>query len=257
MAAQNPKKLAVVCAAGGMSCAYIGGALAALAIEHGIVQPDYLVAASGSAGSAIYYLTGQYDSLRRIWTEHISSPHFISFRRLHKIMDVDYLVDTIIRQMEPLDLEKLSMLDTRYFIAARNAATGKGRYFSCREGQDIHELLRATKALPFFYGRKVELDDGFYLDAAFRITKEHSIRKAIELGATHIIVIQVNNRIPAASPEMTNPNLEIIRVGPDKNPAYPISKDPALITASYQKGYLDVRDSEKLRGFLEPFLRKT
>lgn len=271
MSTSPTPKLAIVCAAGGTSCSYSGGALVALAKEHGLLQPDYLIAASGSAGSAMYYLTGQYDSIRRIWTQHICSPDFLSFKRIRKMMDVDYLVDTIIRKFEPLDLETLSNLRTRYFIPVKSAKTGKGRYFSCREGIDIHEILRATKALPFFYGRTVNIGGELYLDSAFTITKEHGISKAIELGATHILVLEIHSRKPGrlrslsnriisrfSNPTSHHPHQDsgakILRLGPDKNPAPPVTRNPEILSAAYHKGYEDVRVHETLGDFLKPFV---
>ncbi|MES2982335.1 MAG: patatin-like phospholipase family protein [Verrucomicrobiota bacterium] len=264
-------KLAVVCAGGGTSCSYSGGALSALGRELGLIHPDYMIAASGSAGSAIYYLTGQYDSIQRIWTQHICSPQFLSFKRLHKMMDVDYLVDTIIRKFEPLDLAKLTDIRTRYFIPVKNSTTGKGRFISCREEADIHEVLRATKALPFFYARKVNIGGELFVDSAFTITKEHGVSKALELGATHILVLEINARNKTHFQSLTGKmvsylrgnkhnhdrdahDVKILRLGPDKNPAPPVTRNAALLSAAFDKGYADVRDHAELRTFLEPFL---
>lgn len=271
MIPQTKPKLAIVCAAGGTCCSYTGGALIALAKEQGLVQPDYMIAASGSAGSAIYYLTGQFDSIRRTWTQHICSPQFLSFKRIHKMLDIDYLVDTIIRKMEPLDLKKLADSQTRYFIPVKNSVTGKSRYISCREELDIHEVLRATKALPIFYGRKVKIGDEFYVDSAFAITKEHGLTKGIELGATHVLIIESNarnkNRFQALVGTMLSylsnkktihdrdrHGVKILRLGPDKNPAPPVTRNSTLLTAAFEKGYADVRDHAELRSFLEPFI---
>jgi predicted patatin/cPLA2 family phospholipase len=265
-------KLAIVCAGGGTSCSYSGGALTALAKEQGLLLPDYMIAASGSAGSAVYYLTGQYDSIRRTWTKHICSPRFLSFRRIRRIMDVDYLVDTIIGKMEPLDFEKLASVRTRFFIAVKNAATGKGRYVSCREELNLHDVLRATKALPIFYGKKVNIGGELFSDSAFVITKEHGVAKAIELGATHVLVLEINSRKETRLQPLAKKiasrlmggntdhdprphGVEIFRVGPDKNPALPFTRNPKLLAAAFDKGYDDVRNSSELRAFLEPFVQ--
>jgi predicted patatin/cPLA2 family phospholipase len=271
MIQQTTPKLAIVCAAGGTSCSYSGGALCALAKEHGLLQPDYLIAASGSAGSAMYYLTGQYESIHRIWTQHICSPKFLSFWRIHKMMDVDYLVDTIIREKEPLHLRKLAATQTRYFIPVKNAATGMGHYISCRDKLEIHEVLRATKALPFFYGRKIRLGDEAYVDSALVITKEHGVSKAIELGATHILVLEINSRkknllqslaekitsmlsLKNISHHVASNEVNILRLGPDKNPAPPVSRNASRLSAAFDKGYTDVRDHMELRDFLKSFV---
>lgn len=265
-------KLAIVCAGGGTGCSYSGGALTALAKEHRLLQPDYMIAASGSAGSAMYYLTGQYECIHRTWTKHICSPRFLSFKRIRKMMDVDYLVDTIIGKIEPLDLDKLASIKTRYFIAVKNVATGKGRYISCREKINIHEVLRATKALPFFYGKKVCISGEYFSDSAFIVTKEHSVAKAIELGATHILVLEIHSRnntrfqslakkiVSHLSAKITNHTPEtngvkIFRLGPDKNPAPAVTRNSKLLTAAFDKGYNNVRDNAELRAFLEPFIK--
>ncbi len=265
-------KLAIVCAGGGTSCSYSGGALSALGKEQGLLQPDYMIAASGSAGSAMYYLTGQYESIHRTWTKHICSPRFLSFKRIRKMMDVDYLVDTIIGKLEPLDLDKLASIQTRYFIAVKNVTTGKGRYISCREKLNIHEVLRATKALPIFYAKKVCISGEYFADSAFIITKEHGVAKAIELGATHVLVLEINSRkntrfqsgfkkiVSRLSVKKTNHNPEphgvkIFRLGPDKNPAPAVTRNPKLLMAAFDKGYNNVRDNAELRAFLEPFIK--
>lgn len=272
MIPNETSKLAIVCAGGGTSCAYSGGALTALAKEQGLQQPDYMIAASGSAASAIYYLTGQYECIRRSWTHHICSPRFLSFRRIRKIMDVDYLVDTIIGKMEPLDLDKLASVRTRYFIAVKNVTTGKCRYISCREELDIHEVLRATKALPVLYRKKVNISGEFFSDSAFIITKEHGVAKAVELGATHILVLEINsrnnNRFQSLAGKIVSRlggkrtihepvphGVKIFRLGPDKNPALPFTRNPGLLTAAFEKGYHDVCGNAGLRAFLEPFVR--
>lgn len=265
------QKLAVVCAAGGTSCSYCGGALAALAAEHRIKNPDYIIAASGSAATALYYLTGQYDSMHRIWTEHVCSPRFLSFLRFTKMLDVDYLIDTVIRNKEPLNLEKLAASPTRYFFSIKNATTGQGRYLSCEEELDVYEALRATKALPFFYGRKVTIDGEPYVDSAFNLTKEDGVIFAAQQGATHILLIETNNQTKSSFMTLISKlfskfssgkrkrhddgrfDIQIIRMGPDKNPAPPLTRNPALLSAAYLKGYEDMRDHSQMKQFLSSF----
>jgi predicted patatin/cPLA2 family phospholipase len=262
-------RLAIVCAGGGTSCSYSGGALVALAKAHGLLRPDFMIAASGAAGSAMYYLTGQYDSIERIWTRHICSSRFLSFGRFRKMMDVDYLIDTIIRKLEPIDLDTLSRLPTRYFIPVKNALTGKGRYLSCRDGHDVHEVLRATKALPFFYARRVHIDGEAYIDSAFTITKEHGIAKALSLGATHVLVLEIHSRkktrlrsligkclapLNRDTPSQEVQGVCIFRLGPDQNPAPPVTRNPRLLSAAFHKGYEDVLHNKELEVFLRPFV---
>lgn len=268
---KSEPKLAIVCAGGGMSCSYAGGAMVALADELKLTQPDFIIAASGSAGTAMYYMTGQQERIRRIWTDYLSTDRFFNLRRFGKMMDVDYLVDEVIREREPLDLEKLSQSQTRYFIPVTNARTGEGRYIPCSDRVDVFELLRATKALPFFYGRKVMIDDEPYVDSGFKITKEDGIVKAKELGATHVLVVQIDGKVE--SPILTKVRSllmacigkekkvmpadhedGVFRIQPERNPASPLTRDKSRLIEAYDLGYANVRDNAALREFLAPFL---
>ncbi len=247
----SSNKLAIVCAGGGMSCSYAGGAIVALADELKITRPDFLIAASGSAATAMYYLTGQQDRIRRIWTDYLATPRFFSIKRFREMMDVDYLIDEVIREKEPLDLEKLAKIETRYFIPVTNTRTGEGRYVACSEEVDLFELLRATKALPFFYGRKVMIDGDPHMDSGFKITKEDGVRKAKELGATHVLVIQIDGKVE--SPVLTQVRSllmrcigkdkkalphdhedGVFRVQPERNPASPLTRDKKKLIEAFE-----------------------
>jgi hypothetical protein len=109
-------------------------------------------------------------------------------------------------------------------------------------------------------------------DSAFVITKEHGVAKAVELGATHVLVLEINsrngNRFQPLAKKIASRlmggkkhhgpsphGVEILRIGPDKNPALPFTRNPEKLAAAFHKGYVDVRDSRELRAFLEPFVR--
>src|SRR3989344_4157308 len=158
------KKIAVVCSGGGMRSAYTGGALVALAIKHKLIAPDIIIAASGSAAFALYYLTGQYKSIERIATELLSTPKFISFLRPFRIMDIDYLIDVVFKKQDKLDSQKLSLLNTKYYIPVTNAGSKECNYFSNDSAVDIFEILRATKAIPIFFNKQVQLNEIRYID---------------------------------------------------------------------------------------------
>lgn len=72
------RRIAIVSTGGGMLCSFSAGCYAALAEEHEYLNPEFIIAASGSAGGAFYYLSGQADRLEAIWTKHLASNKFIS-----------------------------------------------------------------------------------------------------------------------------------------------------------------------------------
>lgn len=183
------KKIAIVCSGGGMKCAYSAGVLVALAKELNLVSPDLIIAASGSAGSVFYYLAKQYEEIERIWTKHLAKGNFISFLRFWKIIDIDYLIDTVFRNLEPLDDKKIKDTTTKLFIPLININTKSIVWAENHSSMNTFEMLRAAKALPFFYGKEVALDKNNHVDGAFIINIDDMIRKAASLGATHLIVI--------------------------------------------------------------------
>lgn len=81
-----------------MRSAHGGGFLCALAQELGIATPDILVASSGDAGNILYFSAGQYESIKRIWEKLLSTPKFISPWRFWRVMDIDYLIDTVFKE---------------------------------------------------------------------------------------------------------------------------------------------------------------
>ena len=104
-------------------------------------------------------------------------------------MDIDYLIDDVFKKQEPLDQEKFNQTKTDYYISVTDAITGMGRFISAKDGEDIFEVLRATKAMPFVYGKKVLLSGRQYIDGCLAVSFEDEVNKAIESGATHVIAI--------------------------------------------------------------------
>ena len=183
------KKIAIVCSGGGMKCAYSAGALKALGESVGFKNPDIIIASSGSAGSLVYYLSGQYKSIEKIWTELLSTPKFISFFRMWKIMDIDYLIDEVFKKQEPLNLGDFNKTKVEYLITLTQKESRKGCYFPEIKVNDIFEVLRATKAFPFVFGKTVKINETNYIDGATSISFGDSLIKASQLGATHVIAI--------------------------------------------------------------------
>ncbi len=182
-------KTALILTGGGMRSAHGAGFLYCLGAELGITAPDILIGTSGNAGNALYFAAGQYDYLRSIWTEYDTwAPDFISFRRLRHIMDVDYLIDEVFKKRLPLDVAALEKTKSICLIPTTNAKTGKTQYW--RSGLvDPFELLRAAKAIPYLYGKKITLKGRRYIDGEIGPTLSDHIREARRRGATSIVVV--------------------------------------------------------------------
>lgn len=193
MQKNHENKIAIVTNGGGMKCSYSAGALCALADIYNLRNPDILIGSSGSTGSLTYYLANQYDSIKNIWTNLLTSQKFISLKRINKIMDVDYLVDTVFKQQEPLNIEKIRKSNSRLFISATEYKTGNPKFFT--NNDDIFEALRASKAIPVITAKKVVIDDTSYIDGSISTSFNINIEKAIKEGAKNIIVIKDNEEI--------------------------------------------------------------
>ncbi len=240
--------LAVVCSGGGMRCAYAAGALVALAQECGITHPDIIIASSGSASCAAYYLTGQYAALKMIWTKLLSTRRFIFLPRVWKMMDIDYLVDQVFVRQAPLHLGVLANTATRFYIPALDPSTKKVRYFSNGEVADILQVLRAAKAIPFYFGRKVLLQGEYYIDGAIGVSFLETIHKAQALGATKIIAIDCH---PNAHTQQQFEHLQqalgdrFVLFRNTRSSAGLLTRSAKKLHATFEKGYRDVYERKR------------
>lgn len=188
------KKIALVLSGGGMTCSYTAGFVGALAKEHGFVNPDILIAGSGSAGTASYYVAGQYDSVMNIWSQRLSTRRFIDLFRIKRILDIDYLVDVVFKKKEPLDIKKIHRSGIEFQVPALDVDSGNVKYFSNRNEVDWFEVLRATKAMPLLYNKKVDIDGHEYCDSVITSEVGLNIIHSIALGATDIVVVETDEK---------------------------------------------------------------
>ena len=184
------KKIAIVTNGGGMNCSYSAGVLNALATEYNFTDPDILVGSSGSSGSLAYYISRQYSSMRTIWTNLLTSKKFISLGRLTSILNVDYLIDEVFKKQEPLAVDEINNSKTKLFIATTAYLSGETIFFSNDSTADVFEYLRASKAIPMAYNKKVNINGVDYVDGSLSALMSTGVEKAISEGATDIIVIK-------------------------------------------------------------------
>ncbi len=180
-----------------MRSAHGAGFLYALATKLHITNPDMVIGSSGNAANLLYYATQkeeQCEAMKRIWTELLSTLKFISKSRIWRMMDIDYLIDSVFKKQAVFDVDALQKSSIEYHIAIVDAYYGKPRFINKHDGIDPFELLRATKALPFFYGKKVMLQGKEYIDGAVGHTVQEHIDFAVQRGATRVLVIDDSSR---------------------------------------------------------------
>jgi predicted patatin/cPLA2 family phospholipase len=150
---------------GGMRGLY---SLAALARLEELKLTDHFDVVEGASAGAIngsYFVAGQAREAIGVYIELARSKEFIRFSRVNRILDVDYLVDSVLKQKYPIALDRYwgSAIEMRTIVT--DAGTGAEFVITNRSREvDVYELLRATAALPILYHKKVRIAETDYVD---------------------------------------------------------------------------------------------
>jgi hypothetical protein len=182
-------KTAIIAIGGGMRSARGAGFLYTLGATLKLPVPDLLVGTSGSAASVLYFASGQYETMRHIWTEMVATPEFISHVRVWRMMDVNYLIDTILKVRGPLDVEALKRSPSRVIVPILNIESGVVEFADAQKAADPFELLRAAKALPFFFGQPVKIGNAEYTDGELGLIPQDLINYVASCGASRVLLL--------------------------------------------------------------------
>ncbi|MDO8552256.1 MAG: patatin-like phospholipase family protein [bacterium] len=269
---QERELTAIVCSGGGMRNAHGAGFLYALAMQLGITKPDVMIGSSGDGGNVLYFSAAQYESMKRIWTELLSTPKFISPLRFWRMMDINYLVDTVFKNQEPLNISKLNSSAIHWFVPIEDFDTGQTRYVSVKDALDPFEVLRATTALPIFFGQKVPIAGKRYLDGEFGPILQDHVTQALRQGVKKILVINHTSPWTAVSRavirgyaahvphgmrdaiirdistnvfQMKAPGTHVIAVAPQNLPAGTLTRDQKKLQKTFDQGVADALSIEK------------
>ncbi len=188
------KKTAIVCSNGGMRSAYGAGFLYTLATKLGITSSDIMVGSSGNVGNMLYFCAGQFEEIKNAWHGKLSTSKFISYTRM-PVMDINYLVDTIFKKENPLNLVALRESVTRYHVPIADVKSGTIEYISNDNDMDPYDLLRAAKTMPIICDGPVTINNREYMDGGLGTTLRQHTLLAKRHGATHILVIDNANGI--------------------------------------------------------------
>ena len=128
---------------------------------------DVVEGASAGAMNGTYFITGQANEALGIYAEIAGAKEFIRYFRVHRILDVDFLIDTVLKRDHPLLVDRYwdSAIEMRTIVT--DAVTATAAVITNRMRHiDVYELLRATAAVPLLYHRKVPLEGASYVDGA-------------------------------------------------------------------------------------------
>ena len=181
-------RLGLVVQGGAMRGVYSMGALTALE-DAGLRDAfDIIVGSSGGAINGAYFLAGQAAGAVQVYIEHLSNRNFVNFLRLQKMVDIDYLVDVVMKQHLPLKMEVLRNSPTLLEVVVANAENGEAEVITNRDtGYDFYEVMRATSALPGLYNKKVRLGSHLYVDGG--TVDSIPIARAVQDGSDQVLAI--------------------------------------------------------------------
>lgn len=186
------KKTAWIFSGGAARTVYVAGGLYALC-KMNLPKPDIIIAGSGSAGTCLCYVTGQHEVIKKVWCEQLYTKKFVNFWRFWKIVDIDYLIDTILYKNNPLNVDKVKNSDIEIYFPATNSETGKMKYFHNHDVDDLAQVLKAVKSSPFFTnlfsvkGKKI--GDKYYSDSIISSRYQFHVKRLLEEGVEKIIVL--------------------------------------------------------------------
>lgn len=159
--------ITIVAQGGGMVTAYHAGVVRAIGEQFGFSKIKRIVASSGAAAVYAYLVSGQTNLIEPIWYYLLESGNFVDpwhHKTGRGVIDIDFLVDNAIRVRYPLDLDSFRKSPIAFDIGVTETETGRSRFFPKNTQLDTHELLRASCAIPYFYGKHVELAGQRYCD---------------------------------------------------------------------------------------------
>jgi predicted patatin/cPLA2 family phospholipase len=182
------RKVALVVQGGGMRGIYSMGCLAELE-SRGLGDAfDVVIGASAGAVNGAYFLAGQANEAVHIYVDLLSSRRFVNPLRIWKIVNIDYYVDVVLKNLAPLDLETVLSAHTRLDVVLTDAETAEPVIVSNRDsGYDFNEVIRATAALPSLYNRRVLVGDRFYVDGG--VADSIPLVYAADSGASEVMAV--------------------------------------------------------------------
>lgn len=186
--ASTPPRSALVVQGGGMRGVYSMGALVALQERRLHDAFDLVIGSSAGAINAAYLLADQAEQALAVYVDHLTNKSFVNAKRVTKIVDIDYLVDDVLKVACQLDVNAVRKSRSDLQIVVTDAVTAEAVVFSAKDDRlDMYELIRATAALPGLYNRKIPLNGRRFVDGG--VADGVPVRRAITAGATDIVAV--------------------------------------------------------------------
>lgn len=194
-----PSVKALIIQGGGFRTAFSSGVLDAF-IEHKHNPFDLIVAVSGGAIAASYYLAGQQKDCFRSICFLSERGRFLNISRVFRskpLMDVD-VFNAISNEHFPLDFvrAKQNLLQKKFAIVMTHRSSGKPHYCD-PTSTNWQNAVIASCSLPFITKGKQELNGHHYMDGAW--SDPLPVKWAVAQGATDLTVVRTSPENERAS----------------------------------------------------------
>jgi predicted patatin/cPLA2 family phospholipase len=193
---QHLRKKALVLEGGGMRGVFLTGVLQAFTDKH-YFPWEVIIGSSAGALNGALYASDQIHLARDAFLTYLPTANFISFSNVIRpdkhILDIDWIIETIINGDDPMDKTKLKKC-CPVIITATDCSPytrPKTVYLHSQE-DDIALSLKATAAVPYLYRGFVRYKDHQFLDGA--LLDPIPFQKALDLGYREEDILVVMSR---------------------------------------------------------------
>ncbi len=188
---QDPYKVGLVIEGGGMRGVVAGGMVAALE-GLGLTNTfDVVCGSSAGAAAGAYFVAGQARLGTSIFYEDINNKRFIDvFRplRFRAIMDIDFLIDIVMRTLKPLNTNRIVSSKTVLKIVTTDIDSGAGVVLNdFSSGDDVLEAMRASTRIPLIASAPIRIAGRRLTDGG--LVAPIPIQVALDAGCTHLLVL--------------------------------------------------------------------
>ncbi|MBN9100770.1 MAG: patatin-like phospholipase family protein [Pseudonocardia sp.] len=184
-------RVALVIGGGGMRGSYVAGMLRAL--DRAGLRPgfDEVYGSSSGAISAAAFLTGSAAECAACFHEDLSTPEFISMRRLggrRPVVRLDHLLDEVLRVRKPLDWASLGRTPAPLRVVATDTADLRSdELLGMSTVAEWRRALQASASIPLLAGPPVSYGGRRWVDGS--VGEPLAMARALRGGATHVLVM--------------------------------------------------------------------
>jgi predicted patatin/cPLA2 family phospholipase len=184
---KDKRVFGLVLQGGGMRGVYSAGIIAPL-VEYGLTDAfDHVIGSSAGAINGAYFLGADPETFHT-YTDDLTNKNFVNLLRREHTVDIDYLVDLVLKHKRPVNIAGLLKSRCKLHIVMTDAKSGKKVVISDHNKfTEIYEEFRATAALPLLYDKKVMVNNRWYIDGG--VADLLPVDVAVKLGCTDIVVV--------------------------------------------------------------------